>query len=597
MTASIVPAERVAGQAAQSGRNGVAPAPLARPAGARGSALYRHRRLAVLGLFVLALLVRVVALDQSPPSLDPDEVSIGYNAWSIARTGKDEYGQTLPLTFRAFGEYKRPAYIYAAVPSLALLGPTSYAVRLPAALFGALAVPLLYGVAVLLLRSWRAGLCAALMLVLSPWHLQFTRAAREASLLVLSILLLAYCLLRAWHARPADRFRGGHWYVLAGLAFLLALYDYPGALVFAPLFVLVLSRAYWGRLLRAPRAWLGGAVVMVLVLSLPLALQLLDGSARERLNQASIVNVPALRLLSQQRVERDVRDGAPAFLNEPRALGLRGSVNAYLSHFNPTYLFTAGDLEWRHHASDHGQLLLWDLPLLFVGAIVLVRHWRRPAMQAIGAWLLIGPVAATFAENAPHAVRTIVMVPAWYLLAGAGFRSMWGWLRRRSYQWDWLLLLALSAGFYFFMLFRYYPAEQGRSWQSGNLEGYRAAMAEVEAGHYKKIVVPQEFSLSYVYALYATGYDPARYLAQGGSVADATTSFYPGPGPLRFDPFEVRVVNWRTEPRDPDVLFVIEAAANLPQGFKAIKVVPGVTGHDKLQLITAADGPAQSPAR
>jgi len=144
------------------------------------------------------------------------------------------------------------------------------------------------------------------------------------------------------------------------------------------------------------------------------------------------------------------------------------------------------------------------------------------------------------------------------------------------------------------MLFRYYPAEQGRSWQSGNLEGYRAAMAEVEAGHYKKIVVPQEFSLSYVYALYATGYDPARYLAQGGSVADATTSFYPGPGPLRFDPFEVRVVNWRTEPRDPDVLFVIEAAANLPQGFKAIKVVPGVTGHDKLQLITAADGQAQS---
>ena len=99
-------------------------------------------------------------------------------------------------------------------------------------------------------------------------------------------------------------------------------------------------------------------------------------------------------------------------MNEPQTLGLRGAVNAYLSHFNPTYLFTAGDLEWRHHNSDHGQLLLWDLPLLCVGAVVLVRHWRRPAMQALGSWLLIGPVAATFAENAPHAVRTIVMVPS-----------------------------------------------------------------------------------------------------------------------------------------------------------------------------------------
>jgi 4-amino-4-deoxy-L-arabinose transferase-like glycosyltransferase len=597
MTASIVPAERVAGQAAPNGRGGIAPQPRQRPDGARDTFLYRHRRLALLGLFSLALLVRVWALDRSPPSLDPDEVSIGYNAWSIARTGKDEYGQTLPLTFRAFGEYKRPAYIYAAVPSLAVLGPTSYAVRLPAALFGALAVPLLYGVAVLLLRSRPAGLCAALMLALSPWHLQFTRAAREASLLVLAVLLLVYCLLRAWHARPGDRFRGGHWYVLAGLSFLLALYDYPGALVFAPLFVLVLSRAYWGRLLKAPPVWLGAAVALVAVLSLPLGFQLLDGSARERLNQASIVNVPALRLLARERVERDVRDGAPRLLNEPQALGLRGAVNAYLAHFDPTYLFTAGDLEWRHHNSDHGQLLLWDLPLLCVGAVVLVRHWRRPAMQALGSWLLIGPVAATFAENAPHAVRTIVMVPAWYLLAGAGFRTTWGWLRRRGYQWDWLLLLGLSSCFYFYMLFRYYPAEQGRSWQSGNLEGYRAAMAEVEAGHYTRIVIPQEFSLSYVYALYATGYDPARYLSQGGSVADPTTSFYPGPGPLRFDPFEVRVVNWRTEPRDPQVLFVIEAAANLPQGFKAIKVVPGVTGHDKLQLITAADGRSQSPGQ
>ena len=133
--------------------------------------------------------------------------------------------------------------------------------------------------------------------------------------------------------------------------------------------------------------------------------------------------------------------------------------------------------------------------------------------------------------------------------------------------------------------------EHGRSWQSGTLEGYRAAQAEVDAGRFKRVVIPQEYSLSYVYALFATAYDPARYLAQGGSVADPSTSFFPGPGPLRFDPFEVRVVNWRTEPRDPEVLFVIEAAANLPPGFRAVKVVPGVSGHDKLQLIARGGGP------
>ena len=53
-------------------------------------------------------------------------------------------------------------------------------------------------------------------------------------------------------------------------------------------------------------------------------------------------------------------------------MGLRGAVNAYLSHFNPTYLFTAGDLEWRHHASDHGQLL----------AVVRTGPCRRRHVQA-----------------------------------------------------------------------------------------------------------------------------------------------------------------------------------------------------------------------
>src|SRR5262245_10036445 len=115
MTASSVPAEREGAEAAPEAPAAVAGGPGAgeRTAGegARRGGLYRHRRLALGAIFVLALLLRAWALDLSPPSLDPDEVSIGYNAWSIWRTGRDEYGQPLPLSFRAFGEYKRPAYI------------------------------------------------------------------------------------------------------------------------------------------------------------------------------------------------------------------------------------------------------------------------------------------------------------------------------------------------------------------------------------------------------------------------------------------------------------------------------------------------------
>ncbi len=118
-------------------------------------------------LVILALVLRVWALGQVPSGIDSDEASIGYNAYSLARTGMDEYGEAHPLAFRAYGEYKRPAYVYAAVPSVALLGLTPFSVRLPAAIAGTLSVVALYAVATLLLRDWRAAAVAAGMLAMS----------------------------------------------------------------------------------------------------------------------------------------------------------------------------------------------------------------------------------------------------------------------------------------------------------------------------------------------------------------------------------------------------------------------------------------------
>ena len=57
-------------------------------------------------IVILAACLRLVALAWNPASLNWDEVSHGYNAYSILMTGKDEWGQLFPLTnFRAYGDY------------------------------------------------------------------------------------------------------------------------------------------------------------------------------------------------------------------------------------------------------------------------------------------------------------------------------------------------------------------------------------------------------------------------------------------------------------------------------------------------------------
>src|SRR4030043_1321992 len=92
----------------------------------------------ILFLIILfALILRLFKIDSYPPSLTWDETSLGYNAYSILTSGYDEHGEFLPLArFIAFGDYKPPGYIYAAVPSVILFGLKEFSVRLPSALAG-----------------------------------------------------------------------------------------------------------------------------------------------------------------------------------------------------------------------------------------------------------------------------------------------------------------------------------------------------------------------------------------------------------------------------------------------------------------------------
>lgn len=82
-------------------------------------------------IVLLASLLRFYHFTSNPPGLNTDETAIGYNAYSILKTGKDEYSQKFPLAFRSFDDYKPPLYIYLTVPSVAIFGLNEFAVRFP----------------------------------------------------------------------------------------------------------------------------------------------------------------------------------------------------------------------------------------------------------------------------------------------------------------------------------------------------------------------------------------------------------------------------------------------------------------------------------
>ena len=83
---------------------------------------------------VSSLFVRLIFWQKTP--LLWDEAALGYNAYSILETGRDEYGQILPIIFKSFGDYKPGFYVYLTLPFIKVFGLNELSVRLPSIILG-----------------------------------------------------------------------------------------------------------------------------------------------------------------------------------------------------------------------------------------------------------------------------------------------------------------------------------------------------------------------------------------------------------------------------------------------------------------------------
>ena len=90
--------------------------------------------------FLFGSILRFIWLDKYPVGFTPDEAAQGYTAYSILKTGRDEWGKRFPLNPRSFGDFKPPLQTYLMIPSVAVFGLNEFAVRFPNALLSSLAI-------------------------------------------------------------------------------------------------------------------------------------------------------------------------------------------------------------------------------------------------------------------------------------------------------------------------------------------------------------------------------------------------------------------------------------------------------------------------
>ena len=146
--------------------------------------------------FILSCIVRLPFFSQIPAGLNRDEAALGYNAFSILKNGKDEWGVSYPIIFKSFGDFKLPGYIYTLIPFISVFGLSEIAVRLPSALAGVLLIPLTYMLVKRISKNEVWAVLSSLIVAVSPWAIHYSSVGFEAnlalSLFCVSLILLIY---------------------------------------------------------------------------------------------------------------------------------------------------------------------------------------------------------------------------------------------------------------------------------------------------------------------------------------------------------------------------------------------------------------------
>jgi 4-amino-4-deoxy-L-arabinose transferase-like glycosyltransferase len=394
-------------------------------------------------ILLFGCFLRIYQLNNNPYGFFCDEASIGYNAYSLLKTGTDEYGTKWPLFFKAFGEYKSPVMTYATIPFVAAFGMNEFSVRLSSAIWGIIGIYAIYILAGVLFNK-KIGLLSALFLAVSPWHIHLSRVSLEGLMSYVSFTIFGVSFWVLYIRHRSLRFG-----VLSTIFLVLAVYSYFPARVFVPILGIVMLLASVKTLFHQKRHFFILAIFTT-VLLFPLFHHMITGQG-----------------MSRWELVKGKND-------------LIATIQKYTHYYSYDYLFSKGDIDFpgqfitRHSIRGLGQLYLFQLPLLFFGLIELIMcRPSRLIKVTLFVWLLLYPVPDLFtAQTSPYATRSIIGVVPFQIISALGIMfllNLFSKPRPKIIIGGFITTMIAVSLIKYFILFQQYPQYSSDywGWQSG----------------------------------------------------------------------------------------------------------------------------------
>ena len=356
----------------------------------------RTKWLAIVAIFLIAAFPRLYRLDSIPPGFTNDEAAHGQDARAILHGARP--------TYETVGYGREPLYDYATALMMALLNRTDYvAVRLTSVFFGLLTVIATY----LLIRRLfdvPTALLTSALLAVSFWAVATSRQALRSVMLPALLMFALYFWQRGLTSLHA--LRSTLDFGCAGLLLATTLWAYMAAratwilFVVAPAFYAIFDHE------RFRRHWHGMILTLMVggLLAMPMFLWLqAHPGAEQRLGQLG----EPLRLLVS---------GNPSevWRNTVETLGM--------------FTFRADTL-WLYNIPGRPWLDPITGSLFYIGIVIALWNWRKPAHLLALAWLAVGTFPSMMTGLIASGTRAVAVQPVLYLFPALTFTTLERWWR------------------------------------------------------------------------------------------------------------------------------------------------------------------------
>lgn len=514
-------------------------------------------------IFALSFTLRFYKLGQVPNGLSTDEADMGYNAYSILKTGKDIFKRPWPLFFQSLDDYKPGLVFYTSIPTIALFGLSDFSIRVAPAIFGTLMPALFFFLARLLYPKERSlPYILAVLVAFAPWSIALSRAMIwYIELLAFYTLFLISLLLSV---KKDSRF------ILLSAVFLgVGLYIYYAALIYLPPLLLLTLYLYRKNLLGNLKIILSAAVLL-LVIATPAIIHYFSASAKSRLNAISILT-PDITLplsISEMTLDRSSHYPLAPLIHNRRLVYANALLDNYVDYFNLDYLFVNSKGIRYFYTSGVGLFYAFELPFVLYGAYILIKR-RATEDKLILSLLLISPIPAAITLGSPFPHRALLLFIPIQILSAIGTTTF---LKNRLTLPVLSVIYLFSVYIFLHQYFIHSPREFTSEFDNGawfSTVRDVAPKVNAEKTKYDKVIFTwsQGKLVPAIYFLFYNKVDPKIIQKKASGWTNEPPSYrqiYD-----RIDNIEFRPIDWKTDKNLKNTLFI-----GYPQDFpKGVNII------------------------